>query len=247
MHEKVCAVLCFIFGESHLCCPMNKQLLRDITHRDTSLWSKIFAFWKAKTNWAIVTTCLEIGAHEGGLSLWLALYGKQVICSNATISKNAQLLHAKYNVTNKIEYEDIAVTGIPYEDYFDIIIFKSVLGNPAVNNSYAFQEQVIKEVYKALKPGGKLLFAEQLRASLLHTVLSNLFRQQTSKGRYLSLQEIKALMQKFSTLQVETTGFVTQLGKNKLQQNILAFADEKLFNKIVPKNWRYMAYGIAEK
>jgi len=226
---------------------MEKQLMRDIIQWDIRSWSKAILFWEEKINWSGINTCMEIGAREGGLSLWLALKGKQVICSDISISKQAEQLHAKYKVSGKIEYEVIDATAIPYEDYFDVIVFKSVLGGIGRNDNYALQEQAIKEMCKALKPGGKLLFAENLRASPLHGFLRKTFQHWGGKWRYLSLPEINALMKEFSSLDVETTGFLSLFGNNESLRNKLATADEKLFNKLIPEHWHYIAYGIAEK
>jgi SAM-dependent methyltransferase len=226
---------------------MDKDLMRDIVQWDIKSWSKVVHFWDKKIDWSCVNNCLELGAREGGLSLWLALKGKQVICSDITISKEAEHLHKKYKVSDRIEYEEINATGIPYEDYFDVIVFKSVLGGIGKNNNYALQEQAINEIYKALKPGGKLLFAENLRASALHGALRKTFQQWGGTWRYLSLHEINTLMKKFSSLDVETTGFLSLFGSSEMLRNTLAIADEKLFNKLVPKHWHYIAYGIAQK
>jgi SAM-dependent methyltransferase len=226
---------------------MDKQLMRDIVQWDIQSWSKAILFWDKKIDWSSVNTCLELGAREGGLSLWLALKNKQVICSDIVISKEAEQLHLKYKVADKIEYETIDAAGIPYEDYFDVIVFKSVLGGIGKNNNYRLQEQAVNEMYKALKPGGKLLFAENLRLSVLHDVIRKIFRQWGSKWRYVSLQEINTLMKKFSTVDIATTGFLSVFGKNEPQREILAAVDEQLFNKLVPQRWHCIAYGIAEK
>jgi hypothetical protein len=61
------------------------------------------------------------------------------------------------------------------------------------------------------------------------------------------LEEINTLMKKFSSLDVETTGFLSLFGKSEQLRSALAAADEKLFNKLVPQHWHYIAYGIAEK
>lgn len=221
--------------------------MRDIVQWDTKSWSKAIDFWDKNINWSAINTCLELGAREGGLSLWLALKEKQVICSDIIIDKKAQQLHTKYKVQDKVEYEEIDATGIPYENYFDLIVFKSVLGGIGKNNNYALQEQAVNEMYKALKPGGKLVFAENLRASALHGMLRKTFQLWGNTWRYLSLHEINMLTKKFSSLDVETTGFLSVFGRSEQQRNALAAADEKLFNHLVPQQWHYIAYGIAEK
>jgi hypothetical protein len=54
-------------------------------------------------------------------------------------------------------------------------------------------------------------------------------------------------LRKFSSTHIATTGFLALFGSNEWQRNILTAADEKIFNKVVPKDWHYIAYGIAIK
>jgi SAM-dependent methyltransferase len=133
-------------------------------------------YWHKNINRNGILNCLALGEHNGGLSLWLALMGKQVICSDLeNAEKQAMALHERYNVTDKVRYENIDATNIPYKDKFDIVIFKSMLGGIGKNNNMELQQKVICEIHKALKPGGKLLFAENLRASPLHEFLRKRF------------------------------------------------------------------------
>ena len=57
--------------------------------------------------------CLELGARQGGLSLWLALKGNSVVCSDISYStqphelQKAKDLHKKYNCEDRISCESI--------------------------------------------------------------------------------------------------------------------------------------------
>lgn len=73
---------------------------------------------------------------------------------------------------NLITYQDIDATQIPYENEFDIIVFKSIIGGIGRNDNKEIQQLVFNQIYKALKPGGQLLFAENLSASPLHRFFS---------------------------------------------------------------------------
>ncbi|MBK9636839.1 MAG: methyltransferase domain-containing protein [Bacteroidetes bacterium] len=227
---------------------MTEELKKDIIQWDIKSWSKALDYWEKNIEWNKVENGLELGGRQGGLSLWLALKGKQIICSDLKDVKNtAEKLHLKYNVASFVQYQDIDATNIPYENHFDIIVFKSIIGGIGSNDNYEIQQKVFKEIYKALKPGGKLLFAENLIASPLHQNLRKKFVNWGSTWRYVSIKEIKECLKDFSAYDIKTTGLLGTLGRNESQRNFLSSIDGLLLNKICPANWKYIAYGIATK
>jgi len=132
--------------------------LSDIIEWDVVNWSSALQFWEKNSNCNLShSLVLEIGAGNGGLSLWLASKGCKVICSdlNDPIQK-AYELHKKYQVLNRIEYQVLDATNIPYREKFDVIIFKSILGGIGRDGQYELQLKAIFEMYKALKKGGDI-------------------------------------------------------------------------------------------
>lgn len=227
---------------------MTEILKEDILQWDIDSWMPALNFWEHAIRWPDVHTACEIGARQGGLSLWLAQKKIATICSDLSDVKNtASPLHDKYSVGKWIHYEDINATAIPYENAFDLIVFKSILGGIGKNNHFEAQQLVMSEIYKALKPGGKLLFAENLAASLLHQKLRQLFVKWGNTWRYLQLTEMHNLLHIFDSYTLHSTGFLAACGRSELQRSYLAKADKILFNKIFPQRWHYIAYGIAEK
>jgi SAM-dependent methyltransferase len=195
-----------------------------------------------------VYTCLELGGRKGGLSLWLALKEKKVICSDVSNAKeNAEMLHSQYNVNALIAYQDIDATNIPYENYFDIVVFKSIIGGIGRNNNIGVQQKVFSEIYKSLKPGGKLLFAENLIGSSLHQLLRKKFVRWGRTWRYISVSELGRFLFQFKFYRYETSGMLAAFGKTEWQRNIFARFDQLLLNHICPAQWKYIVYGIAEK
>ena len=177
---------------------MTEELKKDIIQWDINSWSKALAYWEKSTDWSTVYNGLELGGRQGGLSLWLALKGKQTICSDLKDVKNtAEKLHLKYNVSSLVQYQDIDATNIPYENHFDIVVFKSIIGGIGSNDNYEAQQKTFNQIYKALKPGGKLLFAENLIASPLHQKLRKKFVNWGSTWRYVSINEIKECLKDF--------------------------------------------------
>jgi len=227
---------------------MNKEFVKDLLQWDVKSWSKALSYWERKVAWDEIHKGLELGGREGGLSLWLALKGKSVVCSDLNeAEKHACPLHERYEVRALVKYEDIDATNIPYENYFDVIVFKSIIGGIGRNENYELQQKVFMEVYKALKPGGKLLFAENLLASALHRQLRKRFVNWGNSWRYVSVQEIKDFLKDFPSYEIKTTGVLAAFRRNERQRNLLASLDSLALNKICPKNWRYIGYGIAEK
>ena len=227
---------------------MSGDQIRDFLKWDIKSWSVALNYWDNNINWSDIQSCLELGGREGGLSLWLALKGKQVICSDLNQTKNnAEQLHRKYDVSSLIDYQDINATNIPYENQFDLIVFKSILGGIGRNNNQTKQQQVIDEIHKALKKGGKLLFAENLIASRLHRQLRKRFVNWGDSWRYVSLEEMNYFLRNFSAINLRTTGVLATLGRNEIQRDLLSSIDKLVLNKVSPRSWKYICYGIAEK
>jgi SAM-dependent methyltransferase len=227
---------------------MINKLTKDIIQWDIKSWSKALTYWDNNIDWNNIQNGLELGGHEGGLSLWLALKDKQIVCSDLKdVKSTSEPLHIRYNVTGLIKYQDIDATNIPYENHFDIIVFKSIIGGIGRNNNIEIQKKVFKEIYKALKPGGKLLFAENLIASPFHQQLRKKFVNWGSSWRYVSIKEMKEFLMPFSSYEMKTTGVLGTFGRNERQRNLLSTVDQLILNKICPDNWNYISYGIAEK
>lgn len=227
---------------------MNNDLMKDIIQWDIKSWSKVLTYWDNNINWKNIQNGLELGAEKGGLSLWLALKEKQMLCSDLNDVKIKSIpLHIRYNVVDYIEYQDIDATNIPYENNFDIIIFKSIIGGIGRKDNYKMQQKVFLEIYNALKPNGKLLFAENLSASLIHQLLRKKYIRWGETWRYVSIKEMNELLSVFSSYQIKTTGVLGAFGRNESQRNLLSKIDEFILNKVCPDNWNYICYGIAEK
>ncbi len=228
---------------------MEKELLRDIIQWDSENWSQPLRYWGEELSGEKKTLkCLELGCREGGLSLWLALKGYTVISSDLDKTEElAKPLHQKYNVKEKINYKNINATSIPYENYFDIIIFKSILGGIGRNNNREIQRDVILQIHKALKPGGKLFFAENMRATLLHQFFREKFTKWGASWRYISIDDMNEFLSVFSNFDAKATGFAGVFGRTESQKIFLGKADRYFFNYIFPKKWKYIYYGIATK
>jgi SAM-dependent methyltransferase len=227
---------------------MKKELIEDIIEWDVKNWSKSLKFWSENVDVKNhQKTCLELGGRRGGLSLWLAINGNNVICSDLESPEvHASKLHAKYSCSDKIEYCSIDATHIPYENKFDIVIFKSILGGISGNGKDELKQKTIDEIYKSLKPSGKLLFAENLESSVLHKTLRKKFISWGSRWNYLKFEEIDTLFNSFENTKYRTVGFFGAFGRTEKQRKLLSIIDNIMY-PVIPKSKKYIVYGIAEK
>jgi SAM-dependent methyltransferase len=219
----------------------------DIFEWDGINWAKSIKYWnKYLENENINYKCLELGANLGGFSLWLASLGNAVICSDIDSPEDkASQIHKKYFCHRNIRYEAIDATNISYTNYFDIIIFKSILGGICVNDE-ELRIKTINEIYKALKPGGKLLFAENLRSTNVHMFTRNLFLKRKKLWNYLKYKEVNLLFDSFEQLNYTTVGFLGAFGRTEWQRFFLGKIDN-LIESFIPKSARYIIIGIAVK
>lgn len=188
---------------------------------------------------------MELGTGYGGLSLWLALSGNEVVCTDVRHpEKLAGNLHRKYTCTSNIRYEAVDATKIPYENQFDIIVFKSILGGIEKSGKADRKINTLNEIHKALKPGGVLLFAENLASSPLHRFLRRKYG--TPQWDYLEIGELEHVFSAFSSVSYTTTGFFGCFGRTERQRNILGRIDG-LLESFIPKGKRYIISGIAKK
>ena len=218
----------------------------DIVEWDIKNWSCAPEFWLANTQLNL-SQCyaLDLGSRNGGTSLFLALKGMTVVCSDLNEpSDKAKSLHKKYDVALRVSYAAINTMSIPYPDNrFDVVVFKSVLG---ALKTYPNQAKMIQEIYRVLKPAGELWFAENLVASPLHTLARKLFIQWGNRWRYITPKEIIELCRPFKQFNSVSYGFLAAFGRTESQRKVLGRIDKTL-NGLIPSSWKYIIFGVARK
>jgi ubiquinone/menaquinone biosynthesis C-methylase UbiE len=224
---------------------LDKELIDDIIQWGVSNWKKLIPIWdKELANHS--GNAIAFGEREGGLSLYLAQKGFKVTCTdyNDFPEELPLLIHTKYQIEDNITYKKEDITNVSYDDNsFDIVVFKSVIG---VLGSFEEQKKALLEIHRILKPGGVLLFAENLKSSKLHQMARKKFTNWGHRWYYPSIEELKMLNSSFSNFEYHTTGFFATFGRNEKQRNVLAKIDN-LVIKIIPKNWRYIVIGKSIK
>jgi SAM-dependent methyltransferase len=223
--------------------------LADLVEWDKRNWSAAPDFWQAHTQQDFSScSALEVGSMNGGLSLWLALQGAHVVCSDiGPTAQKAIERHQASGVSHLIQYRSVDALEIPYKNEFDIVLFKSVLGSLGTIANKEGQARAIAQMHRALKKGGELFFAENLIASPFHRYFRRRFVEWGSRWRYVSVAEMKEFLSPFSDFQYRTLGFAGTFGRREIQRNILGLVDQTVLNHVVPESWRYIMVGVARK
>jgi SAM-dependent methyltransferase len=230
---------------------VNQPRLEDIVEWDVANWSRALKFWTDHS--AITVTAqsraLELGARHGGVSLWLACLGFNVVCSDIgypAATATARALHTTYGIEGRVTYERADATDIPIDGPFDVVCFKSVLG--AVGKSgIERQRRAVAEMHRVLKPGGEVWFAENLRASPVHRILRHRFVPWADSWRYVTISELEEMFGRFKELEVAAIGFSGAFGRTETQRRALSLVDAVVLTHLVPPEWRYIAIGVARK
>ena len=227
----------------------SKKQLKTYLEWDWVNWSSAIRYWdKYCSQDYSNSVALEIGARNGGLSLWLAQKGCQTICSDVNgPTENAKNLHRQFNQSNNIQYTEIDATNIPYMDYFDIVVFKSVLGGIGRNDNFDRQQKTIDTIYSSLKSGGELLFAENLIASPIHRFFRKKYVTWAKEWRYVTIKEMERFLNQFRSFNYRVVGFLGAFGRNENQKQLFGFLDRNFFQYVSPKSWRYIIVGVARK
>lgn len=228
----------------------SEELIRDIVEWDVQNWWRAIEYWEGTHQFDDVEgkKVLDIGGRGGGLSLYWALKGAEVICSDVNEDgfEKAQILHKKYGVEDKIKYQIIDAIKIPYQNVFDVICFKSVLGGVGYDNNYCRQKEMIESIYLALNEKGRLCFCENLTASPLHQFARKRFTGWGSRWRYVTTSEIEELTKEFPIAEFQTFGFWGVFGRTKWLSKVFGTLDGCV-DKYVKAENRYIVSCVCSK
>lgn len=221
-----------------------KELMRQIVGWDVVNWSKAIHYWEENIPlYGKELECLELGASKGGMTLWLALQKNRVFCTDINGPEPvARDLHQKFDCQTRITYGSMDAMNINEENRFDLVLFKSIMGGICSDDRK--KAELVNQIHKALKPGGMLLFAENLEATLLHRVARKKFG--TPDWNYLRLSEMDEVFSSFTSVRYSTTGFFGCFGRTERQRELLGSFDG-LLDKLIPASSKYIVFGIAVK
>ncbi len=218
---------------------------RTVVGWDVRNWSRALPFWQRHIDRHEPRRALAIGERDGGLSLWLASQGIEVVCTDLDGTfEAARRTHEQFGVGQLITYGAVDATAIAHPARsFDLVIFKSVIGALQTKER---QVEAINEMHRILRPGGILLFAENLVGTRLHRWLRSRFVRWGQRWRYLDLERDRDLFAAFDEVELETWGLAALLGRDEAQRDRLGRVDAWLSPR-VPSTWRYILFGACRK
>ena len=227
--------------------------IEDFVEWDVENWSRALNFWlqelpSSGKEFFNGKRVLEVGARNGGLTLWFASQGAYVVSTDLKgPTDTARRRHRDAGLGHRIEYRELDATVISERDAYDVVVFKSVLGSIGHDGSLERQLSALEQMYQALKPGGYLLFAENLRASPLHQLARRVFVKWSHRWRYPTINELEAGIEKFSSVRTFCFGFLAAFGRTEDTRTRLGRLDRLIVDRLVPPSWRYIMATVARK
>jgi SAM-dependent methyltransferase len=223
---------------------------------DVANWSVCLEQWEpALDGYSPETSSvLALGERNGGLSLWFALQGYRVICTDrAGPTPAARALHREYGVEELITYDSVDVFQMPYSaGTFDIVACKSVIGglksvyDDAATRTLEAHAVAAREIHRVLRVGGSMLAAENMCGSIIHRLA-----RRCSKGRQIGWRHIQVcdwpvLLEPFRRYDVSYFGFLpARFSSARL--NALAYSANRALARVLPSAWMYIGVVRARK
>ncbi|MGV3523485.1 MAG: class I SAM-dependent methyltransferase [Candidatus Sericytochromatia bacterium] len=223
-------------------------LERDVLAWDVLTWRQALQLWEAHLPERLTGfQSLELGAGQGGLSLYLGLKGAEVICSDMRSPEPlARPLHQRYGL-EQIQYRALNAQSLDLPDQsLDLVCCKSVLGGVRKQQAIDPKPQMMAEISRVLKPGGWLLLAENLQGHALHRWLRRHFVVWSGGWEYLPQTEWLALLAGFELCAVRSAGVLALVGRSEAQRRWLARLDQLLV-PVVPARHHYMFAAVLRK
>ncbi len=235
--------------------PASGAVIRDVIEWDVLNWSRALPFWaEALARYDPARhSVLAVGERRGGLSLWFALQGFRVVCTDIRPPGDAaREMHRAYGVEGRITYETVDALRMSFADRsFDIVACKSVIGglkkvyaDPSTR-SLETQAMALREIHRVLKPEGCWLGAENMRGTLLHRK-GREWGDGTPGWRYLAAAEWPVLLRPFRAHEIGYFGFLpTRYGGERLRR--ACYAANRWLRPLLRPSWNYIAFIRAYK
>lgn len=232
---------------------LDKLPVEGIIEWDVLNWSELISLWTPYVQQIPKNAkVLAIGERGGGLSLWLALLGYNVVCTDVVdISNKAAVLHKNYNVADKIIYKQLDIVNDSLVEEYDLIIAKSVLGgvkekrDDANTRNFTVQQKVVANIYNMLKPDGIFLSAENLQGNIF-TKLIRRYSGKLKGWEYINFNKLPELFAAYNILQIKTFGILPSSFSNRVLNNWAFSLNKKIFSWL-PDNTKYIAFIVAQK
>jgi len=194
-----------------------------------------------------------IGERNGGISLWLALQGFHVVCTDRQgPTQQARDLHKQYGVDDKITYREFDLVNTQdFDTTYDVIIMKSVLGglkeqyDNAASRTDAIRQKAIDNAYKLLNRNGILFTADNMQGNFFIRFIKWLKSKQFG-WHYLTVNELHDLCKQFSSVSVQGFGIIPSNFPVSVL-NKAAYIINSSLRQLLPTNSGYIAFTMARK
>lgn len=233
---------------------MNTQLKHDIIEWDIPNWSHLIKLWQpVLDNLPRDSKVLAIGERNGGISLWLALQGFHVVCTDRQgPTQQAKDLHKQYGVDDKITYQAFDLVNMQdFNTTYDVIIMKSVLGglkeqyDNAASRTDATRQKAIDNAYKLLNKNGVLFTADNLHGNTFIQLIKRLKNKQ-SGWHYFAVNELQGLCKQFSSVSIQGFGIIPSNFPVSVL-NKAAYIINSSLRQLLHTNSGYIAFTMARK
>jgi 2-polyprenyl-3-methyl-5-hydroxy-6-metoxy-1,4-benzoquinol methylase len=228
------------------------NILKDSFGWDVVNWSRSALLWSKELPADLSgLKALEVGCGDrsGGLSLWLASQGA-IVTASADVDYSADMNRFldRYTLSGSVDFELIDVGAIPYTEQFDVVCMKSVLGGIGPGRHLDDQQAALNSIAASLKPGGKVLFVENMEATKFHMALRQRWGAARNQWHYYNFDQLEKLIAGagLKSSQLGSTGFFGTLGRSEFQKRVLGWIDGVIC-PLLPRSWHYIGYGVAHK
>lgn len=224
------------------------MLYQDSIGWDIENWLQGVKFWLDNVEFKNKRILeLGCGCDNGGLSLLAANQkADSILCTNfGDITETTKNFHKQYK-TDNIDYANIDALDIPYNEEFDIIMFKSMMGGITKLNPDN-TDIILKNCAKALKKSGKLIFAENLTSTRFHMWCRRKLNKRT--WHYFQPNELEEHINSigsFNIIDKMECGILGCFGRNEKQRRLLSKLD-RILEKFCPRDFFYIQFWILEK
>lgn len=230
----------------------SSEILKDSFGWDVVNWSRSTVLWSKQLPADLSgLKALEVGCGDrsGGLSLWLASQGAEVTASSdVDYSTEMNQFLDRHSFSGTVDFELIDVGSIPYAKHFDVVCMKSVLGGVGPERHLEGQQAALDSIASCLKPGGLVLFVENMEATKFHMALRRRWGAARSRWHYYNFDQLEKMIAAagLRSPQLGSTGFFGALGRNEFQRRFLGRIDGVIC-PLLPRSWHYIGYGVAQK
>jgi len=224
----------------------SRSVLKIYLQWDEMAWSECLSLFGDIVKKQGITNGLEIAANKGGMSLFFANeFGISMRCTDLNNPEpQCQTIIALLQDPNMIVFDGLDALQMKLSDNsVDMLIFKSFLGGM---RTYENQQKAAHEIYRVLKHGGVLLFAENLRGSCLHRFLRKTFIKWGLNWRYMQLDELHILFGNYKIKKIKSFGYFSAFSKMEFLRPAFYYLD-KVLDFLIPASSKYIGYGFAIK